>query len=56
MQRLVGRYRRSKNRKLKLVADTPLRQLTLTLTLNNNFHHFCTNDAQIATGSKHTAK
>ena len=30
---------------LKPVADTPWRQLTLTLTTNPNFHQFCTNNA-----------
>jgi len=55
----VGRYRRSKQRKsmtsFKLVTDTPLRQLTLTLTVNLRPHFFCTNNAPFATGNKHTA-
>jgi len=47
--RLIGRYRRSKDRKSMLVADAPLRQLT------PNLDFLCTNNSQFATGNKHTA-
>ena len=57
--RPIGRYRRSKRRKsmttLQLVADTPLRQLTLTLLiLSLNHNYFRTNNAAFATGKKRT--
>ena len=38
---------------LKLVSDTQLQQLTLTVAINLNF--YCTNNAPFATGNKHTA-
>jgi len=37
----------------KLVADTLLRELTLTVT--PNFNLFCTNSVPFATENKHTA-
>ena len=39
----------------KLVADTPLRQPTLTPTLILNPIFFCTNNAPFSTGNEHTA-
>jgi len=59
--RPIGRYRRSKQQMNDILKSsgryTQLRQpiLTLSLTLNPNFHHFCTNNAPFLTGNKHTA-
>jgi len=53
----IGRYRRSKHRKLTTLevsgrSDTPLQQLTWTITLTLNPNFFCTKDAPFATRNK----